>query len=215
MPQELSKSEVAEDLLNVSDRVDGHMTVSEYEDLGNYTYKAISNKFGTFNNAKRELGIRSGLKRRRRTTDEELLEKIQTLDNTLGGDVSAQDFDTETKHSKTTIQRRFGSWSKAKELAGIVKNNNYPTTYEGKYKRLNQIKENVGCALCGYSNCSAALEFHHTDPDTKAETVGKLVGGCAWEKVLKELRKCVIVCANCHREIEYQNKQLPEHHYDR
>ena len=56
------------------------------------------------------------------------------------------------------------------------------------------------CSVCGYDKCSQALEFHHTDPSTK-----ELEISCnknpAWSKLQAELDKCILVCANCHREI--------------
>lgn len=55
------------------------------------------------------------------------------------------------------------------------------------------------CCKCGYNKCKQALEFHHVDP-TKKDFV---IGGSRYgrEKLLKEITKCILVCANCHREI--------------
>ena len=57
------------------------------------------------------------------------------------------------------------------------------------------------CSKCGYNKCSSALEFHHLDPSKKE--FGVMAGGFtrAWDKIKKELDKCILVCANCHREI--------------
>lgn len=57
------------------------------------------------------------------------------------------------------------------------------------------------CSRCKYNDCIAALEFHHLDPAQKE--FGLSVRGItrSWEKVKAELDKCVLVCANCHREI--------------
>lgn len=61
--------------------------------------------------------------------------------------------------------------------------------------------ENKGgkCAKCGYSRCLGALEFHHTDPSEKEFDWGK-VRLQSEDKMFKELSKCVLLCANCHRE---------------
>ena len=57
------------------------------------------------------------------------------------------------------------------------------------------------CERCGYDKCIAALEFHHLDPSTK-ET--KNLGTTAsLDKQKAEADKCILVCANCHREIHY------------
>lgn len=60
------------------------------------------------------------------------------------------------------------------------------------------------CALCGYSRCAASLEFHHINPDNKNYQLSS--GRChELEKDLEEAKKCILVCANCHREIHRSN----------
>lgn len=56
------------------------------------------------------------------------------------------------------------------------------------------------CKICGYNKCKNALEWHHLNPNEKENTPSKLMGA-SWEKVKKELDKCVLLCANCHREV--------------
>ena len=63
------------------------------------------------------------------------------------------------------------------------------------------LKEEAGncCSKCGYNKCIAALDFHHLDPTVKE---GKVIGSTAsLEKQRVEASKCILVCANCHREI--------------
>ena len=57
------------------------------------------------------------------------------------------------------------------------------------------------CVVCGYSRCPSALHFHHVDPTTKSFDVNPS-SGKALAKYMEEARKCVLVCANCHVEIE-------------
>jgi len=57
------------------------------------------------------------------------------------------------------------------------------------------------CQICGYSKYQGALDFHHIDPTTKSFSIGSRGHSRSWEQVLKELDKCILVCANCHREI--------------
>lgn len=56
------------------------------------------------------------------------------------------------------------------------------------------------CAICGYDKCRTALEFHHLDPNEKDFTLATNAN-IATEKALEEIKKCILVCANCHREI--------------
>ena len=55
------------------------------------------------------------------------------------------------------------------------------------------------CRLCGYSRCPAALEFHHL----YGKDFGIAQGGntYSWDRIKKELDKCELLCANCHREV--------------
>jgi hypothetical protein len=54
-----------------------------------------------------------------------------------------------------------------------------------------------GCSLCGYRKCTAALEFHHVGED-KEKNVSQV---STKSSLLREASKCIVVCANCHREI--------------
>lgn len=56
------------------------------------------------------------------------------------------------------------------------------------------------CLICGYDKCSHALEFHHLDPKSK-DLNFKDFRTWSEEKMILELKKCILVCANCHREI--------------
>lgn len=56
------------------------------------------------------------------------------------------------------------------------------------------------CTRCGYDASPSALEFHHTIPAEK-EYAWDEMRKMSWHKVLLELEKCILVCANCHREI--------------
>jgi 5-methylcytosine-specific restriction endonuclease McrA len=74
-------------------------------------------------------------------------------------------------------------------------------------KRRRKIKEQAialkggKCQICGYSRYQGALDFHHIDPTTKTFGIGSSGHSRSWERVLEELAKCILVCANCHREI--------------
>lgn len=57
------------------------------------------------------------------------------------------------------------------------------------------------CFICGYQKCIKALEFHHLTSDDKNFGLSARGVTRAWEKVKKELDKCILVCANCHREL--------------
>jgi Helix-turn-helix domain len=58
------------------------------------------------------------------------------------------------------------------------------------------------CKLCGYNRYMGALEFHHLDPSTKSFPLS--AHGCtrSIEALRAEAAKCVLLCANCHAEVE-------------
>jgi 5-methylcytosine-specific restriction endonuclease McrA len=62
------------------------------------------------------------------------------------------------------------------------------------------------CEKCGYDKYIGALEFHHLNPSEKDFTIAKGGHCSSWEKVKKELDKCILVCANCHREIHEEER---------
>jgi len=65
------------------------------------------------------------------------------------------------------------------------------------------------CAICGYNKCANALEFHHKNSDTKDFGISAKGYTRSWEKVKAELDKCVLLCANCHRELHDGKTQPP------
>jgi len=78
----------------------------------------------------------------------------------------------------------------------------YNTEASRKKKRKAVEYKNGKCKICGYNKCINALEFHHRDPSTKKENWDNM-SGWRWERIVKELDKCDLLCANCHREIHY------------
>ena len=67
------------------------------------------------------------------------------------------------------------------------------------------------CQCCGYNTTTAALAFHHLDPKVKDLGFGHTrANPCNWDKVVEELRKCILVCHNCHAEIHWGLREVPE-----
>jgi hypothetical protein len=62
------------------------------------------------------------------------------------------------------------------------------------------------CKLCGYFKYLAALEFHHLDPSIKEHQISYIKKRTSEEIIIKELDKCILVCANCHREQHYNTE---------
>ena len=58
------------------------------------------------------------------------------------------------------------------------------------------------CSICGYDKCISALEFHHVDRYAKDFTISQCRAVRLTDNIKSELDKCVVLCANCHREAE-------------
>jgi predicted HNH restriction endonuclease len=66
------------------------------------------------------------------------------------------------------------------------------------------------CQFCGYNKYGGALDFHHVDESKKEFDLSTRGLTRSWERIKNELQKCVLVCANCHREIHGGIIRLPE-----
>lgn len=62
----------------------------------------------------------------------------------------------------------------------------------------NQIKLESGCADCGYREHPAALHFDHMPGTKKFRGVAQMIVNTSMDKLLEEIAKCEVVCANCH-----------------
>ncbi len=59
------------------------------------------------------------------------------------------------------------------------------------------------CEECGYNKCNRALSFHHKNPEEKEFAISKAIAtNRKWGYIREELDKCILVCSNCHMEIE-------------
>jgi len=58
------------------------------------------------------------------------------------------------------------------------------------------------CLICGYDRCHRVLQFHHLDPGTKEFHLGEAGATRSLARSRAEARKCVLLCANCHGEVE-------------
>jgi transposase len=65
-----------------------------------------------------------------------------------------------------------------------------------------------GCVLCGYSRNPGALHFHHLDRATKLLELSRGIA-LSIEALREEARKCILLCSNCHAEVESGAVQLP------
>lgn len=98
--------------------------------------------------------------------------------------------------------------------AAAVYNSN-PTAWlkqqkEFKHRKRNDLIKEAGgkCSKCGYNKCIAALDFHHIDSKNKSFGISQgMRMGLPYKKLLKETKKCILVCSNCHHEMHENLRQ--------
>ena len=69
-------------------------------------------------------------------------------------------------------------------------------------KRILVAEAGGSCALCGYDRSMAGLHFHHLDPAAKAFGLSGRGMTVSLEAARAEAAKCVLLCSNCHAEVE-------------
>ena len=65
------------------------------------------------------------------------------------------------------------------------------------------------CIMCDYNRCQRVLSFHHVNPKEKDFDLSSRGLTRSWERIRKEIDKCVLLCANCHMEVRDGITQLP------
>jgi len=114
------------------------------------------------------------------------------------------------KAAKMGISRKSFRFNLTKEPRRIIekryyeknKNQIYKRKQERIEKRRKELKKILGnkCEFCGYNKCLNALEFHHKS-GKKEDHVSRMIRDVSRQKSLKEIDKCILLCANCHREL--------------
>lgn len=78
-----------------------------------------------------------------------------------------------------------------------------------KHKYRNQWREfkaTLSCINCGF-NHPAALDFHHVIRSPDNRKVNELLRQDAYRAAMEEIKKCVVLCANCHRVHHHEERQ--------
>jgi hypothetical protein len=69
-------------------------------------------------------------------------------------------------------------------------------------KKWLEFKSTLACKFCG-ENHPAALDFHHEDPSQKDREVSYYVKNYQYARAMEEVKKCMVLCANCHRILHF------------
>lgn len=72
---------------------------------------------------------------------------------------------------------------------------------------LEELGKKYECERCGYKKNSAALCFHHTDPNQKDFNIAE-ISKTVKANIKEEIRKCELLCHNCHMEEHYPHRMI-------
>ena len=67
-------------------------------------------------------------------------------------------------------------------------------------REINELKRTQGCYFCK-ENEPVCIDFHHLNSEKKEYLVSKMIGVVSKKKLEDEIKKCITVCANCHRKL--------------
>lgn len=70
--------------------------------------------------------------------------------------------------------------------------------------------KNNECYICKKQFPYSVYDFHHLDPTKKDFGLGDKTSTVKWDKVKDEIDKCILVCANCHRQIHSGDIKLEQ-----
>jgi hypothetical protein len=107
-----------------------------------------------------------------------------------------KDNDKRRDYQREYMQRWYQA-NKAKHIGYVRNRDNKIDVWFKEYKR------SLCCEVCG-ENHPACLEFHHLDPTQKSFSVSQRRNRPSLEKLIEEIAKCRVLCANCHRKEHYK-----------
>jgi DNA-binding CsgD family transcriptional regulator len=144
----------------------------------------------------------SGIKRDvRKLTDGEILEMKEIFKNKTTKETSEQ-FNV----SASTVKKYCGAKTKKPKhtLEEKKRRNSEAVSRRRKKVKFMAVEYKGGkCEnpKCGYDKYVGVLQFHHLDPSKKDFGIAANGNTMGWDKIKKELDKCIMVCSNCHGEI--------------
>lgn len=107
------------------------------------------------------------------------------------------------RNKKTVIKK----YRKDNVVEILARKKQYARDNYEKWMEIIRSKNMHICSKCGYSECFAAIDFHHVNPENKEGKANAiLIQNPTPEKIAK-LDNYISLCANCHRELHFYNRQ--------
>lgn len=62
------------------------------------------------------------------------------------------------------------------------------------------------CSCCGIKDDPIIYDFHHLDSNGKEFSISSTI--LSWENIVKEIKKCVMLCSHCHRKVHFKGLEI-------
>lgn len=127
-------------------------------------------------------------------SDQDLIDHLRECEEKVDGTMSSGDYERVGERSRSMIQRRFGgTWNDAKKAAGLDYHE-WPQLKGRGMEYGRELRRRGECQRCGFDE-TGALTFHHKVPENKETSP---LDDVALERTVEEVKKCLLLCANCH-----------------
>lgn len=100
------------------------------------------------------------------------------------------------EYGKSWYQR-----NKEKVKAGVAK------TKRANRQKFLEFKSTLSCSHCGFSH-PAVIDFHHVVRDGTKQDINRLISASRYKAAYEEIKKCIPLCANCHRILHWNESQV-------
>jgi len=75
-------------------------------------------------------------------------------------------------------------------------------------RKINKIKRNSRCKICGWHKHPEILTFHHKNKKLKKATISRIISSSSnWNRIKEEIDKCILLCPTCHAWKHYKDKK--------
>jgi hypothetical protein len=124
---QISDEELLSDLKRVAKEIGESPTATQYREHGEYSSVTIQERFDSWNKAKKQAELSANSPGGSTISDQEILQDLKSVAEQLGRSPTQSEYNDHGEYTFSTVSRRFGSWNKAKEEAGLsVQSNDKP-----------------------------------------------------------------------------------------
>jgi hypothetical protein len=174
--EDVSEEAILESLKDAAEKTDGLLTYDKYVECEVYNYgsSTIQRYIGSFDEAKREAGLETLT-----WTEEELINEIKQADKEVDGGLTIEKFNEISSTTPNTITKWFGSWTKAREKAGVDASDNH---FKWSEQKVTEALDRAIQEIDGEPTLAKLRELDYTPSST---TIEKHLGK-NWNEVKKE-----------------------------